>query len=350
MSSKVILHVHQRFLPYNSGSTVRLLRLIEIDQRNSDRQHIVLCWDGGDQSLPRSEAIEGIQVYRFTSYYEILFLLPRIILKHRPAIIHSHNFRPGFYATPYLIFFQKSILEMHAYYEPRGLLQQKITKYLFNLYKIKLFNSKGVQNRFAVSAKGDQDHFVIYNPLPNKLAADVTELGNQAINLTKTPTFGYLGSLEVFQGIDNVIEFAKIHTDCDVLVFGRGSLQEVVKQAAKQINNLYYCGEYKYTDVGKIYSKIDVSLILRPSMPETETTVPLKIIESIVFNTPILATKVGGLLELSDVFKTDWLNFSDELKVGDYDNMKLIDSNEREILISKLGESNTAERLRKIYC
>ena len=124
MTGHVVLHVHQRFLPYNSGSTVRLLRLIEIDHKKSNRKHIVLCWDGGDPTLPRCETVEDICIYRFSRYFEILYRLPWIIFYYRPIIIHAHNFRPGFYALPYIILFRNSILELHAYYEPKIFLQK----------------------------------------------------------------------------------------------------------------------------------------------------------------------------------------------------------------------------------
>jgi glycosyltransferase involved in cell wall biosynthesis len=133
MNNKIVLHIHQKFLPYQGGSTQRLLNLI--DNGQSHFKHIVMCINSEGSEVFSNES--GIDVYRFNKYWQIPALMKRIFKENDISLVHLHNYRPAFFGYLGLLFTKniRSIFELHSVYRPNGILGRLLAQSVHHLTK-----------------------------------------------------------------------------------------------------------------------------------------------------------------------------------------------------------------------
>lgn len=307
---KRILHIHQKFFPHLGGSTTRLLGLIQKDEIN---RHLVLAQYEGFG--PRKFQHESISIFTYKYYWQIPFYLWLITKTESLDVYHSHNYRPLFYTWLFTIIKGRNIKwvhELHSMYLPQNRLSSRLGLYLLNKpsklivlnysMKNKLFELVGVESE------------VIYS-VPNIPFAQSTKSNIHDDKLV----FGYLGSLDSFQGVMNIVELAKKFKDKNnvefIIVGGHSSEMAKYVDLKNLPQNLNYEEAIDISLVGNYYKSFDYLLMLRDSSLIADYVIPLKPLEAayyglktIMFELPVcdeIKTLCGNDMIL--VRSRDWL-------------------------------------------
>lgn len=126
----------------------------------------------------------------------------------------------------------------------------------------------------------------LFSPLPRD--PEIVE----RFNLQDQFVVGYLGTLGLSQGLENVIEAADLLRDVAVTFFFVGvgaakqKLEEVVAQ--RRLNNVVFAGRQLKEDMPNYWSVCDLSLVHLKDEPIFATVIPSKIFESMAMGLPIL--------------------------------------------------------------
>ncbi|WP_181028068.1 glycosyltransferase, partial [Vibrio jasicida] len=116
-------------------------------------------------------------------------------------------------------------------------------------------------------------------------------------------TISYIGSFYPWQGVE---DFANVISKLDAVTMsklkihfvGKGPSHSKVKRIAGDFANVYFHGWLNKEKIHDIVSSSHFLIAPRPSCVATETVVPLKVLESIQYNKPMICSTVGGLTEL----------------------------------------------------
>ncbi|ELD3371661.1 glycosyltransferase family 4 protein [Vibrio cholerae] len=297
--SKVVLHIHQKFLPYKGGSTQRLLNLIQ--NASEKYTHIVVCINS--EKVESFSQIGNIKIYRCEKYSDIPLLLFKLYYKYKIHIVHYHNYRPAFFGLVSKLLFPraKTIFELHSIYIPTTKLGRLLTKVVHHACDeaLVLSNSSvialrkiGFKKKISVIYNGvDLDKF--------RNANSTSEIINR-----KNCIVGYIGSIEAFQGVENFCSIAKnvknVRQDIDFIVIG-GNRENHRKLESIAEGSVEFYEFFSPEVVPSLYKKFKCLLMTRPSLPETESAVPLKPIEALGAGIPVISTSVGGMQELKSV-------------------------------------------------
>jgi len=311
-----IVHIHEKFLPYQSGSTHRLLNLINGINKITDKyKTIVVCWDAGDKTLQRYEVYDAynLTVYRFTNYYEIPKILFKLNKKIKIDLFQIHNFRPSFYTLlANFILRKKVILELHAIYKTTNIFKQFIGEFIIQQSKniILLSNNSKISllKNFNIN---EENLYVIYNGIEQEETMIPDDFEKKFIDMIKfkkqyKKIYGYFGSFHNFQGVTNIIKIAQAtNKDIGFMIIGSGTQEELIEKQTSRMENIFYHsaidGKYKWG----IYSLFDYLIMPRPDIIETQTAIPLKPIEALIMHKRVISTNVGGMLELRDTLKSE---------------------------------------------
>ncbi|MEZ8233047.1 glycosyltransferase family 4 protein [Vibrio splendidus] len=310
--SKIVLHIHQKFLPYQGGSTQRLLNLIQ--DATDEYEHIVICENS--EKVDSYSEVGRIRIYRYDKYSQIPSILLKIKKTIKINIVHYHNYRPAFWGSVSKLIFPKAktLFELHSVYVPTTLLGRFLTKFIH-----KICDQGLVLSESSVSALKERSFTkpisVIYN------GVDITKFRDAP---TKNGIFssegiivGYIGSIEAFQGVDSFCKIAKQVKDkrndiTFVVVGGDKNKHNILKKISGDTVDFY---EFFPPElVPSIYKMFNCLLMTRPSLPETESAVPLKPIEALGSNIPVISTKVGGMVELKCVLDSKNIQLFDTVE------------------------------------
>ncbi len=126
------------------------------------------------------------------------------------------------------------------------------------------------------------------------------ELNN--INITwprDLKNFLFLGQLEKHKGILFLLNFFKKNPQYNLTIIGDGSLRNKLENEIKNYSNINYLGKFKKKEILKKMKEHD-SLIVPSLCYENSPTV---IFEAISQNTPVIASNIGGITELKNLFR-----------------------------------------------
>ncbi|WP_243293020.1 glycosyltransferase family 4 protein [Bacillus sp. FJAT-47783] len=343
-----IVHIHQKFYPYEGGSTQRLLnQLSYLDKSKYDVY--VLCEKIGEE--PTEENYQGINIIRYNRFYEIPFILKRLTKQIEINILHAHNFRPSFYANLFNLFSRKVfIIEMHSIYTVKNKISAWIGNKLLskansiivlsNKSREILLNNLNISGEVNVIYNGiDLNDFRFANKEIMSIDRDFAEFVEEAAK-KKDILVGYIGSIRPFQGIDNLIKIINSVTNEKIkfIVVG-GNNQESNNIKSKIKNRNVFVREFVKKDkVKHIYKNIDILLMPRPKIASTDSALPLKPIESIAAGNLIYATNVGGMVELKQLTNSPRIKFlSVEEMIEDLNRLHIGDIDKNTINEGELG-------------
>lgn len=119
---------------------------------------------------------------------------------------------------------------------------------------------------------------------------DRHEIQEMKINLGLTDklTFGYVGSGEKWQGVDNLIRASRIIKDNDISFLFVG-----FSKNEKRTHNSLFLPRVPREEVKFYYGACDVLVLPRPYHKSTEVAAPTKFAEYAAMGKPILTTNVG---------------------------------------------------------
>ena len=127
----------------------------------------------------------------------------------------------------------------------------------------------------------------------------------EQLGLRQEPVLGFIGSLYQYEGISwlvrAVAELRRRGVACKLLILGDGedmpAIQAAVRDNAAQ-SYVLTMGKIPQEQVRRYYSLMDVMVYPRRSTRLTELVTPLKPLEAMAQGKPVLASRVGGILEL----------------------------------------------------
>ncbi|WP_339141585.1 glycosyltransferase [Pseudoalteromonas galatheae] len=298
-----VMHIGCPYLPYKGGSTARLLNLVSsLDFKTEGiSQYLVtptLSNDKSDdkyfESVYRVENINALGFNR--RFYNILREVdPDVIVTHNSKCLLNWLF---FYRFKFKCV--KVVNELHSFREG-GLLKLYINKVLYRLCDKLVCLSKSSKNYLSENYN-IKNSVVVYNGIES-----VQKVFPSKIYDPKSITYAYVGSFHNWQGV-NIIADSVIATGKDfwrknsIYLVGNGPEYESIKAKLDNFSggevNIYTLGWQSKEKIDEIVSKTDLLLATRPSSTATETVVPLKVVDSIDYLKPLVATNVGGLEEL----------------------------------------------------
>jgi len=187
----------------------------------------------------------------------------------------------------------KKVVTFHGVYSDQiEMLHGKTAQNLSNRYEQNALKwsdaiTTGSKEAFDYYSKFQSNIFFIPN------AIDIDSLPSQ-IDQRFDKQIIFVGRLSKEKGIHTVIESAKnLPTDIDLIIVGNGPEENFVLESIKNHKNIHYLG---YQPKEKTIPLIRGSkLLIQPSLAEGISST---LLESMACNTPVIATKVGGNIEL----------------------------------------------------
>lgn len=354
MRKTTILHVHEKFYPHMGGSTHRLLNLLRGVDYNKF-EIIVLCENS--ENVTNYQFYDGIHIYRFKTYWEIPIIMKKISNEYDIDILHVHNYRPSFFAYLGNIFLKKKmILEMHSIYDVTNRVKELLGIILLKkAEKIIVLSEKSkecLEEKYYIN---EEKIKVIYNGInlqESKEEKPKDELLLDLIEDTENIVISYIGSMDYFQGIDNICEVINQVTNpkaCFIIIGGSNEEINCVKSKVRS-KKAYFSKYIEKEYIRYIYQHTDYLMVLRPSLLMTETAVPLKPLEALQNSVEVLSTKVGGMIELASKLNTDKILFFDDLdQVTDYINSKITKKEQYDCDLSLFSVESQSKKLQELY-
>lgn len=309
-----ILHITERFYPHMGGSTHRLLNILRGFDTNKFKIIVLSLKEKGSDEQSEHE---NIIIYRFSKYREIPHLMLETERIHKSIdLIHTHNFRPSFFAY-FGKFFLKSkpkvLTELHSIYKV-GFFKEKISDFIVNkadrLLVLSYTSKELLKRKTTIPIDVILNGIDLKKFIPND--NNKCEHGEVTAFIEKCRQkneiiIGYAGSLDYFQGIGNLINFAWYLSEQEKFTFiiiGGEEHEWSNFKIPKNVKTFPYINS-KY--IPSFYQSIDCMIMLRPKLLSTFSAIPLKPLEMLASGKIVISNKVGGMVELKNHINSDRL-------------------------------------------
>lgn len=234
----------------------------------------------------------NIKDYHFNINRSLIFKLKFIFsLISRNCVIHFYN-NLGSYSLNRLL---KYIPHTNIIFHERGSAWNaknlNIEIYRSNAIKAKIIlSNSNATKRMLVKRFGiDRNKIkVIYNGFLSKDYKPTTKNINR---YSKKISVGYVGRLDTPKGVHVFIQSAKNLPEYDFFIAGRGVLEHILKESAKDFKNIHFLGSIK--DPLDFILKMDIIVV--PSIREPLGNV---IIEAGYCKKPVIASNIDGIPEI----------------------------------------------------
>jgi len=333
-----VLHVLYQSHPDISGSSIRSKSLVESQYEAGIRPVVVTSpfQQGYDKNVS-IENINNIKYYRtnkkdygkigqkknlavlvskLLSGFSFYKKVREIAKSEQIDIIHAHAM---FYCgiTAWLVakkmnipfvYEIRSVWEENENYSSNIL--RKIFRFLEHYVSLKA-------NAVVVINQSLKDKFLNSN---SKIYVVPNAINDRLISINKTmsvphvdeqkifPRFGYVGSLNKYEGLDYVIKaFALLDANGihpTVNIFGEGPMmEELVKLKNKHsLSFVNILGSVAYEKINDAFSEIDCIINYRIKLNITNTVTPLKPLEALAYKKLFIGSDVNGIKELLSDF------------------------------------------------
>jgi glycosyltransferase involved in cell wall biosynthesis len=136
----------------------------------------------------------------------------------------------------------------------------------------------------------------------------------QRLGLRDRYVLGFLGSLEHYEGLDDLLEAVALLVreglDLAVLIVGEGSASGHLREEARRHalgDRVVQLGRIAPEQVAGHYSVVDAAVFPRLPLPVCEIVAPLKPLEAMAMAKPVIGSDAGGVAELIDHGRTGLL-------------------------------------------
>jgi len=342
-----ILHILDHSIPLHSGYTFRTLNIL--------RQQRALGWETchvtglkhtGSKAM--EEDVEGLHFYRTAGANSLVGKIPvlnqlevvntlaqrldEVIEIEKPDILHAHS--PALNGLAALRAGKKHglpvVYECRAFWEDaavdHGTSREWGMRYrLSRALETRVFRSAdavtticdGLKNEIVsrrVSERKvtvipnavDIDNFTFSEPADEELT--------ESLGLRGKTVLGFIGSFYAYEGIPLLLEALPAICEYDketvFLLVGGGPEEERIKQKIRDLgleDTVILTGRVPHSEVQRYYSLVDVFVYPRLSMRLTDLVTPLKPLEAMAQGRLVVASDVGGHVELIDHKKTGYL-------------------------------------------
>ncbi|WP_126245710.1 glycosyltransferase family 4 protein [Chitinophaga rhizosphaerae] len=131
--------------------------------------------------------------------------------------------------------------------------------------------------------------------------------GNALPDRSHRKVFGFIGNINLYEGLEMILDAADALPDCRFLFWGNGKDLESFLQSIDRYPNVEYRGLLSPENIGEAYSVIDCVLNPRFGSDLTNNVTPLKPIEAMGHGKLIIASDIGGMREIIIPMKTGLL-------------------------------------------
>jgi PEP-CTERM/exosortase A-associated glycosyltransferase len=343
-----ILHILHRSLPGTHGYAIRSKEIVVnqkaigldpmvvtspsqapagvLDAEGSEMIDSIRYFRTGDSFLPPT-----IEVFDKSTFQSTLRLFQNVLLfkrsveltkKYRPAIIHSHSpFTCGLIGDT-----TGKIMKLPKVYEIRGIWEDSHTsRHGLSQKSIRYQSVRKLETQAAKAA----DMVVV---LGEKLKAEMVERGVDPNNIALVPNgvdvqhfqpgpapeelrkklnpdngliIGYIGSFFRYEGLDILArafaQLAPIYPSLKLLLVGDGELADELRAIVKDAglaHRVIFTGKLKHSEVDDYYKLCDIMVLPRRDTRETRLVTPLKPMEIMSMEKPLIVSDIGGHHEI----------------------------------------------------
>lgn len=333
-----ILHILDHSIPLHSGYTFRTLSILKAQRaRGWETFHLTGAKQGATHQL--EETIGGWHFYRTPSGSGLFGKLPilnqlsviqslsrrlnEVIDTVKPDILHAHS--PVLNAMATLQagrrFNLPVVYEVRAFWEDAAVdhgtsrewgLRYRLTRALES-YALRRADAvtticEGLRN--DIMGRGLPAEKI--TTIPNAVDIEAFSVSKEADDTLKNQlglggkrVIGFIGSFYAYEGLEVLLRAFPMmrakHPDLCVLLVGGGPQDAFLRQLAVELgirDNVVFTGRVPHDQVKRYYDLIDILVYPRLSMRLTELVTPLKPLEAMAQGRVLVASDVGGHLEL----------------------------------------------------
>ena len=339
--SPKVLYVLDHSLPLHSGYAFRSQNILQC-QRNlgwhpcavTSIKHQLGLKTGGISCT--DEQIDDIRFYRsdfnsrmtgeYLSQFQVVAklwsTLKRVIAIEQPDVLHVHS--PALNLLPAMVLGRKLgipiVYEIRAFWEDaavdHGSYREFSWKYRL-VHAVETWACRRV-NHLAVLCEGikqdlqqrgiGKNHMTI---VPNGIHAEDFQLCpadeelRHAWGLDGKIVIGFVGSFYRYEGLDVLVEaFARLlkkRNDLILLLVGGGEVEDELKAQVHHLSltsHVVFPGRIPHERIPGVYGLFDILVYPRNSIRLTELVTPLKPLEAMAMEKPVVASDIGGHREL----------------------------------------------------
>jgi PEP-CTERM/exosortase A-associated glycosyltransferase len=338
------MHILDHSIPLHSGYTFRTLSILKEQRAQGfETNHITSPKQG--PCVSSEEDVDGWHFFRTphaTSLIEKAPALKQLTVINRlarrlmeavevvkPDILHAHS--PVLNAIAALRVGRKLgipvVYEIRAFWEDAAVdhgtstewgIRYRLTRAMetYALRRVDAVTTICEGLRGDIVARGIPHQKVTV--IPNAVNIDDFNLGEMPelqlardLGLAGKTVLGFIGSFYAYEGLNILLQalpaMLKENPDIRVLLVGGGPQERELKALAMQLgvqDKVLFTGRVPHDEVQRYYNLIDVLVYPRLQMRLTDLVTPLKPLEAMAQGRLIVASDVGGHLELIEDGKT----------------------------------------------
>lgn len=327
-----VLHVLDHSLPLGSGYSYRSRSIVRSQQRLR-LDPVVLTSPKQGSRRDECEIIDAIPHYRTAGVgpslpfvrevalmVKLAIRIARVAREEGADIIHAHspllNGLPALWAGRRLRL--PVVYEVRAFWEdaavdhgtftegsPRYRISRALETLVLRRADAVVAICEGIRSEIAARGIDARRIAVIRNGVdaewlqPRPRANDLAE----RLGIGRGPVFGYIGSFSHYEGLQFLVhaapEFLKRCPGGKLLLVGSGPEGETLRAAVSRASaDVIMTGRIPQEQVRDLYTVLDVLILPRRRIRLTELVTPLKPLEAMATGTAVLASDVGGHVEL----------------------------------------------------
>ncbi len=346
-----ILHILDHSIPLHSGYTFRTLSILK-EQRALGWKTFHLTGQKQGPCSALEEDVDGWHFYRTPITLKCVTKLPvlnqvsvinnltrrlnEVVKIVKPDILHAHS--PALNALPALRVARSLnipiVYEVRAFWEDAAVdhgtskewgVRYRLTRALES-YALKRVDAvtticEGLRN--DILGRGILPKKVTV--IPNAVNIENFNIGEEAdlqlaedLGLNNKILLGFIGSFYAYEGLNILLQalpkMLAQNQDIRILLVGGGPQESKLKTLAIQLgieNKVVFTGRVPHDQVQRYYNLIDILVYPRLKMRLTDLVTPLKPLEAMAQGKLLMASDVGGHLELIQDKKTGVIFKSD---------------------------------------
>jgi PEP-CTERM/exosortase A-associated glycosyltransferase len=339
-----ILHILDHSLPLHSGYTFRTLSILK-EQRALEWETFHLTGPKQGNCRALEEDIDGWHFYRTPPAIGLTSRLPVLNqtavidrLTHRlnevveivkPDILHAHS--PVLNAIPALRVGRRMgipvVYEIRAFWEDAAVDHGTSSEWGIRYRLTRGLESYALRHVDAVTTicEGLRSDILGRGIAPGKVTVipNAVNIENFGVNALPDPQLakelglegrlllGFIGSFYAYEGLSVLLralpEMLSSNPDIRVLLVGGGPQEQELKTLAMQLgleDKVIFTGRVPHDQVQRYYNLINILVYPRLRMRLTDLVTPLKPLEAMAQGRLVVASDVGGHLELIEDGKT----------------------------------------------
>lgn len=272
----------------------------------------ILALENGNAVIHRIGIIAGWGVgmrKNAIAFVKYVFKTFHWLVKHHKEydIVHACDLQTVVPAIfPIILFRKKLVYDIYDYFSDTA----HGSKYILKLSK--WLETKVINYATATIICSEQRKEQIKPAKPKRLviihnAPSKQQIRTNSPSICKSnsdkPKLVYVGNLVEDRCIKEIVELAKKHQEVEFHIGGMGALEELVEATSKELNNLFFYGKMKYSDVLALEKDCDIMIAFYDQKVRNHRyAAPNKFYESLGLGKPLIMLHNTGVDEVIDKF------------------------------------------------